>query len=226
VNQPTSRGGPVIPRDGATSDQLMAALWPEVRPRYARGRFHTTMSELRSQLTDAVGADAILRTGDRYHLDPEQVTVDLWNLHDAIERATNALDPAAHVAALREAIALYTGAVADGHSWLWLHPYRETVRRHLLDAYVALADTETDPRKALTHIQDAIRLDPYNEDVYQRAMHLHAKIGSADGIRRTLRALSERLTELEIRVSPETQLIATDLISRIDARRRIAGTAA
>jgi hypothetical protein len=71
---------------GATSDQLMAALWPEVRPRYARGRFHTTMSELRAQLTDNLHAEAILRAGGRYHLNPGQVHVDLWRLNQAVER--------------------------------------------------------------------------------------------------------------------------------------------
>jgi DNA-binding SARP family transcriptional activator len=173
------------------------------------------MSELRGLLIDATGTETILRTGERYHLDPKQVTVDLWDLNDAIERASIALDPTAHIAALREVIALHTGVVADGNSWLWLHPHREATRRRLLDAYVALA-----------HIQDAISLDPYNEDVYQRAMRLHALLGNTEGIRRTLRALSERLTELEIRVSPQTQQVATDLIGRVDARRRIAGTAA
>ena len=211
---------------GATSDQLMAALWPEVRPRYARGRFHTTMSELRAQLTDTLHAEAILRTGERYHLNPDQVHVDLWQLNQAVERASAALDPTAHTEALREVVARYTGTIADGHNWLWLAPYREATRRHILDAHVALADTETDPKAALTHIQDAISLDPYNEDVYQRAMRLHAKLGSTDGIRRTLRALAERLTELEIRTSPQTQQIATDLINRVDARHRIAGTSA
>jgi DNA-binding SARP family transcriptional activator len=184
------------------------------------------MSELRGLLIDATGTETILRTGERYHLDPEQVTVDLWDLNDAIERASIALDPAAHIAALREVIALHTGVVADGNSWLWLYPHREATRRRLLDAYVALADTEPDPQNALAHIQDAISLDPYNEDVYQRAMRLHARLGNTEGIRRTLRALSERLTELEIRVSPKTQQVATDLIGRVDARRRIAGTAA
>jgi DNA-binding SARP family transcriptional activator len=212
--------------DGATSDQLMAALWPEVRPRYARGRFHTTMSELRGLLGDAGHSDTIQRTGERYHLNPDRVTVDLWDLNAAIERASTALDPAAHIVNLRTVIGLYTGTIADGYSWLWLAPYREATRRQLLDAHVALADTEADPKTALAHIQDAITIDLYNEDVYQRAMRLHAKLGSTDGVRRTLRALSERLTELEIRVSPQTQQLATELITRLDARHRIAGTAA
>ena len=211
---------------GATSDELMAVLWPEVRPHYARSRFHTTMSELRRDLDESVHAEAIPRTGERYHLDPHHVDVDLWRLSSAIERAATALEPAAHDAALHEVIDLYHGTIAEGHSWLWLTPHREQVRRHILDAYIALADTAADPQSALSHVQDAIRLDPYNEDVYRRAMVLHAKLGSLDGVRRTLRALSERLTELEVRVSPQTQQVASDLVSQLNARQRVSGSAA
>jgi hypothetical protein len=106
--------------DGATSDQLMAALWPDIRPRYARGRFHTTMSELRAQLHDAIAADAIIRTGERYHLDPDKVHVDLWQLRHAVEHARLTLEPAAHTAALHAVTTTPTATIADGHSWLWL----------------------------------------------------------------------------------------------------------
>jgi DNA-binding SARP family transcriptional activator len=212
--------------DGATSDELMAAVWPDIRPRYARSRFHTTMSELRGQLDDAIHAEAIPRTGDRYRLDPDHVHVDLWTFTTAVEHATTTLDPAAHTAALHRIVALYTGTLAAPHSWLWLIPHRETVRRHVLDAHIELATSEPDPKAGLAHIEHAIRLDPYNEDIYQRAMRLHAALASTDGIRRTLRALSERLAELEIRVSAQTQQVATDLIRRVEARRRIDGSAA
>jgi DNA-binding SARP family transcriptional activator len=123
--------------------------------------------------------------------------------------------------ALRQVIARYTGAVADGHSWLWLAPYREATRRHIVDAYVALADGEPQPRQALALIQDAIRLDPYNEDLYQHAMRLHARLASPDGVRRTLRTLTERLSELEVRVSPQTQQVAAELIERLGIRERV-----
>jgi uncharacterized coiled-coil protein SlyX len=52
-------------------------------------------------------------------------------------------------------------------------------------------------------------------------MHLHARLANSDGVRRTLRALSERLAELEIRVTPQTQQIATELLDRIAMRNRI-----
>ena len=165
--------------------------------------------------------EPIPRTDERYHIDARHVDVDLWAFNATVDEATTAVQPAEHAAALRNVIALYTGAVADGHSWLWLAPYREATRRHILDAHVALADAEPEPRQALTLIQDAIRLDPYNEDLYQRAIRLHARLASPDGIRRTLRTLTERLTELEIRVSPQTQQIATEALERHDIRERL-----
>jgi hypothetical protein len=100
----------------------LAALWPETRPRYARGRFHTTMSELRQLLYEALGDEAIVRADDRYKLDPARVNVDLWRLNTAVDRAPTAVDPNDHVRALHTVIGLYTGVVADGHSWLWLAP--------------------------------------------------------------------------------------------------------
>ena len=99
---------------GATSDELMALLWPEIRPHYARCRFHTTMSELRQRLDESVHAETIPRTGERYHLDPHHVDVDLWRLNSAIDRAATALDPAAHEIALRKIINLYPGSLAEG----------------------------------------------------------------------------------------------------------------
>jgi hypothetical protein len=52
-------------------------------------------------------------------------------------------------------------------------------------------------------------------------MHLHAKLASPDGVRRTLRTLTGRLAELEVRVSPQTQHIASELIERLGIRERI-----
>ena len=131
------------------------------------------------------------------------------------------MDSAEHAAALRQVIARYTGGVADGHSWLRLAPYREATHRDVLDADIALAEDEPDPRRALALLQDAIRLEPYNEDLYQRAIRLHARLASPDGIRRTLRTITERLAELDIPVSPATQQIAADQLDRLQTRDRL-----
>ncbi len=212
--------------EGATSDELMVALWPETRPHFSRRSFHTNISELRDTLAEAAGAQAIPRTDERYHLDPAHLDVDVWHLTAAAHHASTTVDPSQHALALHEVIKLYTGPVADGHNWQWLAPYRETIRRHVLDAYIGLAETEPEPAAALALVQEAIRLDPYNEDVYQRAMRLHAALNSTDGVTRTLRTLTQRLAELEIDVSPQTQQVATDLLAKLEARRRRHGNAA
>jgi DNA-binding SARP family transcriptional activator/LysM repeat protein len=211
---------------GATSDELMAILWPETRPYFARRSFHTTMHDLRQTLAEAIDpergeAEPIPRTDERYHLDPNLVDIDLWMLNAAIDHAATAVQPGEHDAALRAIIADYTGPIAEGHSWLWLAPYREATRRHILDAHVALADSEPDARQALAIIQDAIRIEPYNEDLYQRAMRLHARLASPDGIRRTLRTLTEQFADLEVAVSQQSQQLATDLLERLTIRDRI-----
>jgi hypothetical protein len=51
---------------------------------------------------------------------PRLVEVDLWALNATVDQAATAVEPAQHAAALRRVIDLYTGAVADGHNWLWL----------------------------------------------------------------------------------------------------------
>lgn len=209
----------VEPR-GATSDELLARLWPEIRARHARQRFHTASSELRQTLTAALGADPIQRTDDRYHLDPALVDIDLWHYYKLVDHAAT-VEPAQHHAALHDVIAAYTGEIAAGQDWLWLAPHREAARRHVLDAYTTLAEAEPDPSAALRLIQDAIHVDPYNEDLYRRAMHLHATLGSSEGVRRALHTLGRRLAELEIRVSPATQQTASHLLQRLDLRDRL-----
>jgi DNA-binding SARP family transcriptional activator/nucleoid-associated protein YgaU len=205
---------------GASSDQMMAAIWPDVRPRHSRNRFHTTLHNLRKDLRTGSGIDPISYAEERYRLDPQHVDVDLWRLTTAVAQAAVAVDPDAHRQSLHEIVRLYTGDIADGESWLWLVPEREATRRDILDAYTHLADTETDPRAALGLIQNAIRIDPYSEDLHRRAMQLHASLGSADGVRRTLAAITERLAQLDVEVTSETRRAAADLLDQLEARRR------
>ena len=205
---------------GVSSDEVLARLWPEIRARHARQRFHTASSELRQTLSAALGADPIQRTDDRYHLDPTLVDVDLWHYYEVVDNAAT-VEPTQHHAALHDVIAAYTGEIAAGQDWLWLAPHRESARRHVLDAYAALAEAEPDPQAALALLQDAIHIDPYNEDLYRRAMQLHATLGSSEGVRRALHALGRRLAELEIRVSPATQQTASHLLQRLDLRDRL-----
>ena len=162
--------------DGATSTDLAAALWPGVRP-HPTHRVHTTVNHLRSALPD--GHRSVLLAGDRYHLNPARVSVDLWQLHAAIDRAA-AGDPVAHRQALRTVVDLYTGELAAGQPWPWIDTHREALRRRVLDAVTTLAGTEPDPTTIAALRAAAARIDPYNH-------HLKTSLSSGwrrpDGVR-------------------------------------------
>jgi len=165
-----------VHRRGATSNQLIAALWPGPRPAHATNRLYTPVNKLRAALREATGADVLVRDGDRYRLDDQHIDVDLWRLHAAVDHAATAIDTSERRRALRAVIDSYTGDLAEDKEWSWLAAPREAGRRHVVDAYLALADDEPDPQTALALLQDAIRIDPANEDLQRRAQQANNRM--------------------------------------------------
>jgi len=196
---------------GATSTELAAALWPGVRPR-PTDRFYTAVNTLRSTVTRTTGVEIVTRADERYRLNPTHLQVDLWRFNTAIAAAANAIDPDARTAALRTVIGSYTGDLAAGHEWAWLPPYRETVRRHTIDAYTALTEG-TDPHETIVLLHAALRVDPINEDLYQRAMRAHAAAAQPGQINALLAALTRRLATTADKPSPDTEALARQLTS-------------
>jgi hypothetical protein len=130
--------------DGATTSDLTTALWPQLHPNTTANRLYTTMSSTRKILDPLAGGPTIVHLGDRYRLNPNQVDVDLWRLHTAINQAAATTDPTTHTDALRRVVNGYTGDLAAGWAWPWLDPHREATRRHVVDASAALAAQHTD----------------------------------------------------------------------------------
>jgi len=159
---------------GATSNQLIAALWPGPRPHAAAGRLYTPVSELRLALQEAAGGDVLVRVGDRYRLDERHIDVDLWRLRSAVDAAAAAVHPPDRTHALRAIVDGYTGELAAGRQWPWLAAPRETIRRHVIDACVTLAGDEPDPHTALALLQEALRVDPVNEELHRRTQQAQA----------------------------------------------------
>lgn len=212
-------------RRGATTDELKEALWPDVASSAARHRFNTTISQLRRGLTEAAGALVLHHRAERtapgttrHWLDPHQIEVDLWCFRDACHRADTAIDPAACRKALRDAVAVYHGELAQDRPYDWAEPLRDHLLRRLIDAYTYLADIEPDHHAALNILQQAIRACPHNEDLYRQAMRRHAATGNNDGVRRALATLAAHLAPAHQQPDPETTALADTLLNR-DARR-------
>lgn len=154
---------------GRTTSEIAAAVWPDVAPHAAERRLHTTLTSLRTTLRTAAGVPGIIRHHNRYRLNPAWIDTDLWHLRTAVNRAAGTTDPHSRRDALHTAIAAYTGDLADGEPWPWIDPARETTRRHVIDAYIHLADTTSDPHHAQVLLDTALRTDPTNENLRRRS---------------------------------------------------------
>jgi DNA-binding SARP family transcriptional activator len=160
--------------EGATTYALTTALWPQLHASATAHRVHTIVSSVRTTLEALDSGPSILRVAERYRLDPQRIDVDLWHLHDAVQAAMTAVDPTDHEHALHRVVEAYTGELADGWAWPWLQPHREATRRHVVDAYVSLTTHHSDPTTVLALLQAAVRTDPANDDLRQRARRAHA----------------------------------------------------
>jgi DNA-binding SARP family transcriptional activator len=188
---------------GRTLDQLAADLHPNTTPSTAGKRIRTDISTTRRVLRAATGnAEAMFVVYDpatgRYHLDPELIAVDLWQMLTAIEAANTATDDTRALALLRRAAELYGGDFADGADLTWITDYATTYRHQVLSVLARIAELlEADhPDQAVTALERALEFDPVNEELYQRIMRIHGRAGRADAVRRTLRRLEDRLADL------------------------------
>jgi two-component SAPR family response regulator len=211
-------------RDGATPEKIEEDLWPEARRRQAAPRLHTTASNLRHILAAAAGAAPdqaehyLRKHRGRYQLGT--IEVDLWQLQDACTRIRDTTDPKQRLATLRHACTLYTGDLAHGHDYGWITGHREQARQLALDAHRTLAAilAEQDPAQAAKLLNQALRIDPTSESLYQQAMRAHHRPGDPDTIRDLLRQLARNLDTIDAEPSDETLQLAATL--RHDLRPR------
>ena len=211
-----------VHRDGANLPEIMEAFWPTATIRRASERLSTEVASLRRAIRQAAADPAIqpvVNTGSRYHLDPRLLDIDVWTLPDAVNRAAATTDPAARIAALREAVAADRGPLGAGYDYDWLEQHRERHRRYGIQARLQLADllAPSDPGEAADLVDAAAELDPYSEDLARRAMRAAANTGKGDAVAAALARLRAALAEIDEEPSTETQTLAAGL------QRQIAG---
>ncbi|SCF42764.1 DNA-binding transcriptional activator of the SARP family [Micromonospora matsumotoense] len=182
----------VHPAGLATRD-LATMIWPGLAPHTVNRRLYTTLSDLRKDITTSGHPHPIDHTDDRYHLNHQQIDVDLWQLHAAIAHAATTVTHPTH--AYQTIIDHYTGDIAVNHSWPWLDPIRESTRRHVIDSHTALARDAADPTARLLHLQDALHIDPYNEDLHDQAARALITLGRPHDAETLLGRYHQRLTD-------------------------------
>jgi two-component SAPR family response regulator len=174
---------------GASKDELLEEILGDKTMRSASQSFDSSAYQLRRALTHPVEGNSALQRYDsgKYYLDPDFITVDWWQLQEAAETGDH-----------HRVIDLYRDPLARGVDHEWLTGPREHARNLVLTAYDHLIDATENQEQALEMIETAIRIDPYNEHFYQRAMRIHADRGNRAGARRVLQRLKSRLATIGV----------------------------
>ncbi|WP_410575728.1 hypothetical protein [Amycolatopsis sp. cmx-4-61] len=201
---------------GVRREVLNEAVWPDSRPPRPYNSFHNTLSTLRRALADATDGQTgnlILNEDGRYRLSDDLLDVDFWQLQRVLQ-AQRPLDELGS-AGLRDAVELYRGDLAEDLLAQWIEPFRESVRRDVLDAVGALirADGDIAPETALVLLERARKFDQYNEGVYRDIIRMQARLGQYAAIPRTVALLTTTLAEIDQQVSAETLNLA-DFLQR------------
>lgn len=202
--------------EGATLDRTLVAIWPDTDPERAAAQFRAAVGNIRKTLRDATGAREarfVLYTDQRYSLDPQLIDVDLWRFHAHVQQSKDGSDD--RQAALDRVMETYAGDFADGHTYEWAEPLRESLRRRALDALTRLAETQEhggELDQAVATLDRALDHDPYNEQLYQRSFRLLHKLRRTDSIPRLYSQLQTRLADLDVDPEPATDQLVAELL--------------
>jgi DNA-binding SARP family transcriptional activator len=198
--------------EGATADELIAALWPDVDDRKARKQLWRSISDARLHL-----GEVILRTDERYHLDREAIAVDL-DLFEQLLVEADAERGADRAVVLEQALALVRGQPLAGADYPWA---AGDMRRlgativELLEELGHLRLADGNPTGALAAAEQAIAFDVHNEAAHRLAMNAEAALGLRQAVAERYERLCRDLdARLGLEPERETRLLHRRLLSQ------------
>jgi DNA-binding SARP family transcriptional activator len=197
---------------GATTDELAAAVFPDLAEDSARRRVWRSISEVRAEL-----GDVLARSGDRYLLDRKAVAIDIDEFDIVLAQANTETD-AVRERLLKQALALVRGDPLAGTDY----PWAAGDVRHLRAKVVALLHelgelrlADGNATGALAAAERAIEFDADDESAQQLAMRAEAALGLRDAIVDRYERLCKELdTRFGLEPDRETRALYRRLLSQ------------
>ncbi len=189
-------------------------FWPDSAPSRVRSNFHTTLYRVRQ----ALGDNVIIFRDERYMVNPD---LDIWcdahEFESLTERAQNLSIRDARTEDLyRRAVDLYQGDFLPLLDADWIISYRERLSETYLDSLIGLgrcAHARRDYKQSLNIFKQALKVDPYREEIHRAIMVCYADQGEKSKIYAQLRQLQKLLKdELDAEPARETMTLARSLL--------------
>ncbi|MFE3318115.1 BTAD domain-containing putative transcriptional regulator [Nocardia sp. NPDC059195] len=194
--------------EGLPREQLIERLWSQRPSQRGGSALANTLSRLRAAITAATGGQITsVLAEDRLQLSDLLLGVDYWDFTSAVAARRRASNDAEQADAARHIAALATSELASDLTDTWVEALRESARRTSLNAlsWLAIRNTENDPRATLGILETTVENDPFNESVWQDILRLHARLGEKAALTRTYTLLTHTLAEIGQTPSLETR---------------------
>ncbi|MCC6805333.1 MAG: tetratricopeptide repeat protein [Anaerolineae bacterium] len=194
---------------GAQSrERISLDFWPDSTPSRVRSNFHTTLYRVRQ----ALGENIIVFKEDNYCVNPD---LDIWCDAHEFEALVNKARPLSYRDARTEdlwfhAATLYQGEFLPQLEGEWVGDYREMLNEYYLECLVALGEcarARNDLTEAIKMYKQALKVDPYREDIHRALINGYAARGERRKIYLHYRDLQELLSR-ELGVEPSRETIA------------------
>jgi DNA-binding SARP family transcriptional activator len=198
--------------EGATSDDLIGAIWPDLELPKARKQVWRTVSDARARL-----GEVILRSEERYRLDRRAVAVDL-DLFEGLLAEADALEGADRRRLLEEALSLVHGQPLAGSDFSWAAGDIRRLRAMIVERLEQLGYMRLDGGNAagaLAVAERAIALDAFNEGAHRLAMEAESLVGLRGAVAERFERLKHELSErFGLEPERETLLLYRRLLSQ------------
>jgi DNA-binding SARP family transcriptional activator/Flp pilus assembly protein TadD len=204
-------------------DVLIEAFWRDEDPASVEKNFHPTISHIRKALNSrqAFKQNFVVFRDGAYQLNPElsySIDTEEFELHIAeAEKAKREKDAVRFRENLEAAYRLYRGEFMSGVYDEWAEErrgfYAEQAAR-VISALAKLSLSEKRWAEALKFAAEALRDDPYREDMHRLTMKALASQGKPAAVKKHFESLKKLLQdELGIQPSAETRRLYEELSS-------------
>lgn len=165
-------------QEPVSREKILHDLWPDLDTGAATVIFHTTMYNLRRNLSNVGCKNLVHYSGKRYQLQAGKVLSDHRQFQELVAAGFHPETAPEKIAELLEkAVALYQGDYLENIDYLWAVPYRENLKQSYIDARLRLAryyQSRHDYPRMITHLQVVETYDPFVEEAHALLLTAYA----------------------------------------------------
>ena len=187
-------------------EQIMDRIWEDSNDQTFKVAMHGINKALEPQRKSRTEPKYILRQAQAYHLNTQDVWIDIDALEAYIALANQYYpsNPKLAKQAYQQAIALYKGVYLPTRLYEdWCSEERERIQVISLGAFVTLAELELDenPLESIRLAQQALLIDATWEDAYRLQMEAYLKKGNRPMAIKTYQQC-EKILDREFGIDP------------------------